>query len=161
MRKFVAMIGLATALTLGTSACYGKFGLFKKVHQWNGTLGGPVVNSLVHFVFWIVPVYELVILGDLLIFNTIEFFTGSNPMADASMEIDEDRRIVRLHAEDGRVLEVAMTGEHEATIALDGEVVGSAVNQADGSWLLHDERGQRTLVASAGDLASAHIPAAN
>ena len=29
---------------------------------------------------WIIPVYELAILGDFLIFNTIEFATGSNPL---------------------------------------------------------------------------------
>ena len=35
------------------------------------------------------PAYELILLGDLLIFNTLEFWTGSNPLA-ANIETDGD-----------------------------------------------------------------------
>ena len=33
--------------------------------------------------FWIVPVYEISALADILVLNSIEFWSGSNPVADA------------------------------------------------------------------------------
>jgi hypothetical protein len=77
MKKLVLAAAIATAAT----GCYGSFGAFNKVHDWNGHVtGSKVGNSAIHTVFWILPVYEIVILGDLLIFNTVEFFSGSTPM---------------------------------------------------------------------------------
>jgi len=72
------------ALTLATTAgCYGSYGAFNKVHEWNGQVTGDKwANSAIHLGLWIVPVYELAILGDFLIFNTIEHFTGSNPFGN-------------------------------------------------------------------------------
>ncbi len=71
---------LATA-ALGSSGCYGKYAGFHKVHAWNGGVtSSRVGNSAVSAALWIIPVYELVILGDILIFNTIETFTGNNPL---------------------------------------------------------------------------------
>ncbi|MCX5741879.1 MAG: DUF3332 family protein [Proteobacteria bacterium] len=67
-----------TTLVLG--GCYGSFGAFHKVHDWNGhATGNKVANSGIHALLWIVQVYELVLLGDLIIFNTVEFATGDNP----------------------------------------------------------------------------------
>lgn len=56
-------------------------GAFNTVHKWNGhATGNNIANSVIHFGFWFVlPVYELTILGDVLIFNNIEFITG-NPV---------------------------------------------------------------------------------
>ena len=79
--RFLPALALATALASSQAACVGSFGAFNKVQGWNKTLtGNRVVNSVIHTVFWLVPVYELTILGDLLIFNTVEFATGSNPI---------------------------------------------------------------------------------
>lgn len=70
------------ALTLTTAAgCYGSYGAFNKVNKWNGQVtGNKWANSAIHLGLWIVPVYELALLGDFLIFNTVEHFTGSNPL---------------------------------------------------------------------------------
>ena len=73
---------LATTLATGLSAagCYGSMGAFNSLHDWNGhATGSKVGNSAVNAVLWIIPVYELLILGDVIIFNTIEFATGTNP----------------------------------------------------------------------------------
>jgi hypothetical protein len=71
------MLVLAAALS-ATSACYGSYGAFNAVHRWNGNVtGSKVANSAVHLLFWILPVYELVLVGDFLIFNNVEFVTGS------------------------------------------------------------------------------------
>ena len=75
MKKLVLLAALATA-----PACYGSYGAFNAVHRWNGhATDNKIANSAIHFGLWIVPVYELTILGDWLIFNNIEFITG-NPV---------------------------------------------------------------------------------
>ena len=83
MKKFAQMALLTTALATATTAtgCYGSYGAFQKVHRWNGTVTTEKFSkSALHFLLWIVPVYELAIAGDWLIFNNIEFITGDNPL---------------------------------------------------------------------------------
>jgi len=78
-RALLAATALAATLTTA-SACYGSYGAFHQLHRWNGTVSHDKWGrSAIHFGLWIVPVYELAILGDFLVFNTIEHFTGSNP----------------------------------------------------------------------------------
>lgn len=82
MQRLVsASVVLAVATSaLATAGCYGSYGAFHKVHKWNGTATGDKwANSAIHLGLWIVPVYELTLLGDFFIFNTIEHFTGDNP----------------------------------------------------------------------------------
>ena len=76
MKKLVAPILLATVLSVTAPACYGSYSAFHAVHKWNGKVtNSKVGNSVIHFALWIIPVYELVILGDFFIFNTVEFAT--------------------------------------------------------------------------------------
>lgn len=76
---------LATVLTLSGSllfsSCIGSFGLFNKLLAWNQTIDNKFVNELVFFALWIVPVYEVAMLADLLVLNSIEFWSGENPVA--------------------------------------------------------------------------------
>ncbi|MDR3297301.1 MAG: DUF3332 domain-containing protein [Prevotellaceae bacterium] len=77
----------AAVLMLGASAmmmssCLGSFGLFKRVLSWNQRVTNEKwVNELVFLVFCVVPVYEFAWLIDSLVLNSIEFWTGSSPMA--------------------------------------------------------------------------------
>jgi hypothetical protein len=82
MKVAPLLIAAALATTaVASSGCYGKYAAFHKVHKWNGGLSeSRVVNSAVHFALWVVPLYELVILGDILIFNTVETVIGDNPL---------------------------------------------------------------------------------
>lgn len=66
------------------SSCIGSFGLSNKLHSWNNSIGSKWVNELVFLAFCIVPVYEVSLIADGLIINSIEFWSGSNPIADAS-----------------------------------------------------------------------------
>jgi hypothetical protein len=72
------LASLAVALALASQpACYGSYSAFHAVHRWNGhATGSKVGNSAIHFVFWVLPVYPLCLVGDFFIFNTIEFVTG-------------------------------------------------------------------------------------
>lgn len=78
----VALIGF-----LGTTtACYGPFNLTKSLYKWNGQIKGSGqvtakwMQELVFLGLAVLPVYEFALLGDALIFNSIEFWTGDNPI---------------------------------------------------------------------------------
>jgi len=60
--------------------CYGNFSLTRKVYAWNGTMGDKWINSVVTWVMIIVPVYGAVGFVDFVVLNTIEFWTGKNPV---------------------------------------------------------------------------------
>lgn len=75
MKRLFLLAALASA-----PACYGSMSAFNAVHNWNGhASSSKVTNSLIHAALWIVPFYEIVIAGDVIIFNNIEFITG-NPV---------------------------------------------------------------------------------
>lgn len=79
--KRIAPLVLAAALLAGAgTGCYGSFSASKKLHAWNGKVSSNVVvREAVFLGLVIIPVYELAVIGDAIIFNTIEFATGSNP----------------------------------------------------------------------------------
>lgn len=76
------MIGLLSLITVSASMnCYGGFVATKKIYNWNGGLGNKWVNTIVMWVMIIIPVYPIATFVDFVILNTLEFWTGSNPLA--------------------------------------------------------------------------------
>jgi hypothetical protein len=64
----------------GSAGCWGSFSLTNKLYRFNdGVSDSKWIKWLLFLGLIILPVYSLFILGDAIIFNTIEFFTGSNP----------------------------------------------------------------------------------
>lgn len=88
-KTLIVLVILASFLALSLSGCYGSFALTKKVYKFNGSLGAEPVKTLVMWAFDIIPVYGFACFADVVIFNTLEFWTGSNPIAmnDTQQEI--------------------------------------------------------------------------
>ena len=89
MKKGLIALGLAAAFTF--TACYGSYGLTTKLYKWNGTLGNKWLNSCVHFLMWIIPVYPIcagLIHG--LVLNTVDSWSGSNPVASGDTYYEKD-----------------------------------------------------------------------
>lgn len=83
MKRFSTKM-VATVLICGAflfSSCIGSFGLHGKLTSWNEGVGSKFVNELVFIALHIVPVYEVCYLADILVINSIEFWSGTNPMA--------------------------------------------------------------------------------
>ncbi len=78
--KRLAIPALAVILIL--SACTGSFTLTNKVNKFNKIFENPWVEEVVFLAMVIVPVYEISLIADMLIFNSIEFWTGENPVAE-------------------------------------------------------------------------------
>ncbi len=86
----VTAIVLIASTSLLMTGCYGSFSLATKLHNWNGNISNKkFVNELVFFGLCIIPAYELACLGDILIFNSIEFWGGRNPIAMNAGEVEE------------------------------------------------------------------------
>lgn len=87
--KLTAIVLIASTSLLMTG-CFGSFSLATKLHNWNGNISNKkFVNELVFFGLCIIPAYELACLGDILIFNSIEFWGGKNPIAMNAGEVEE------------------------------------------------------------------------
>lgn len=79
-------LNLALIFLLGGSiifsSCIGSFSLHNRILNWNQGVGSKFVNELVYLAFNIIPIYEVCYVVDALVINSIEFWTGSNPIAD-------------------------------------------------------------------------------
>lgn len=81
---------LLSASMLPLQSCIGSFSLTNKVLSWNHNVGSKFVNELVFFAFWILPVYEVTAVADLLVINSIEFWSGSSPVESAQQVIETE-----------------------------------------------------------------------
>lgn len=80
MKKVISCLLLSSTILF--SSCLGSFKAFNNLKDWNqGATDSKFVDNLIFWGLWIVPVYELFLLGDAIIFNVIEFWSGSNPIA--------------------------------------------------------------------------------
>ena len=68
--------------TLLLSSCIGSFRLTNNIKDWNEGLGDKFVNELVFVALHIVPVYPIAMFVDGVVLNSVEFWTGDNPVAE-------------------------------------------------------------------------------
>ncbi len=86
MKKTFIAVALASSLMF--SSCIGSFSLSKSLLSWNNQVGDKFVNELVFFAFWVVPVYEVSLFADLVVLNSIEFWSGNDPLAQGTSVIE-------------------------------------------------------------------------
>lgn len=85
MRATLTGFVLVCFLTV-TSACYGPFNLTRNIYHWNSEVKGSGevsekwMKEIVFFGMIIIPVYMLSALADAFIFNSMQFWTGNNPI---------------------------------------------------------------------------------
>jgi hypothetical protein len=90
----------ATVLSLHVSGCFGSFALTRNIYGLNERISdNKFVRWLVFLGFTIIPVYGVGTLVDALVFNTLEFWTGSNPLANAGTQ-EDGTRVVKLSPTD-------------------------------------------------------------
>lgn len=81
--SFALIISFIFSLFTG---CYGKFQLTRKVYEINGQVKDKFLRSATTWAFIIIPVYGVAALLDFVLFNTVEFWTGKNPIAMGEKE---------------------------------------------------------------------------
>lgn len=82
MKKLKISVACLILSSIICSSCIGSFGLWSSLKDWNNNIGNKFVNEIVFLAFHIVPVYEVAYLADVIVLNSIEFWSGSNPLAD-------------------------------------------------------------------------------
>jgi len=89
------------ALSLFASGCYGPFNLTRRLYRWNEQVGTKWEREFVFVLLAWAPVYAITMLGDAIVFNSMEFWTGKNPVDAPSMRSDlpQTKRIARGTAE--------------------------------------------------------------
>ncbi len=114
MKKY--KIAVSAILIAGSSmaftSCIGSFAMTNRVLSWNKQVGNKFVNELVFFAFWILPVYEVTSIADLLVINAIEFWSGTNPMTASTKVVDTDHGRYTIDCDGkGYTVTLASTGE--------------------------------------------------
>ncbi len=146
------LICAACAASLLMSSCIGSFGLTNKLLAWNKTIDNKFVNELVFFAFWIVPVYEVSALADLTVLNSIEFWSGTSPVAKGKSIIDGD---------DSRYLVDCDGKGYTITRLADGTVTRLNFDPDERMWSLEGYDGEEyPLICFVGD-SHAKVPAAD
>lgn len=134
MKRHSIYVGilLAVAAVLPLQSCIGNFSLTKKVLTWNDQIGSKFVNELVFFAFWILPVYEVTALADLLVLNSIEFWSGNDPLEGSAKTID---------TEQGRYLVTPDATGYSIT-APNGDVMRLDYDTESRTWAVETKEGE-------------------
>ena len=89
MKKILLSFIVVTALLLQTG-CFGSFQLTQKVYEFNADIDDQFAQEAVFLAMCIIPIYEFSALFDALLFNTIEFWSGDNPISMEEGEMKEN-----------------------------------------------------------------------
>lgn len=132
MRKLIMCAVLSLAF-LSTS-CLGSFSAWNGLRDWNENVAdNKFVNNAIFWGLNIIPVYPLFYAGDVIIFNLVEFWSGSNPIA--MNEGDIESQIIE---KDGVKYEMLATKNQINIKVLSGEREGNELTliyePSDKSW---------------------------
>ena len=152
--KNVVCIVLVAVMMGSSFGCYGSFNLIKKVYKFNGSVGDKWVNELVFLVMNIVPVYGAAGFIDAVILNTIEFWSGSNPVS-ASMSGDDGSKITFNSTDKTMQIARMIPGKGETVYTVTRENGQSVVKDENNNIVVRciaGDDGSMTLVDAQGKL---------
>ena len=125
--KHLKVSALFLAAALLTSSCVGSFSLFNHLAKWNTHAPGSKFLNEIIFIL-ISPAYAVCSVVDVLVLNTIEFWSGSNPMAQKVGTTQE------ITGQDGLLYAVTTLRNGYEVKTPSGEIVKFVYNKKDNSW---------------------------
>ena len=145
--KQIVVAMLIATMAMMSVGCYGSFNLTKKVYNWNGSVGNKWVVELVFLACMVVPVYGIAGFIDAVILNTVEFWTGNNPMANKITSDDgtavafnkEKNEMTVTHA--GKTFVISREEGKSTVKDSEGNVLAYAVSDANGNMNILDMNG--------------------
>ncbi len=144
--KFFTLGAIFLIFSLFQTGCIGSFKMTNSLYDWNTSLDGKFTQEVVFLAFVIIPVYEVTLFIDGVILNSIEFWTGDNPMSMNEGEVQE--QIVQ---NEGNSYKITATKNKFHVEQLDGLKEGQSydlVYEPDElSWFL-EANGNREKVVS-------------
>lgn len=157
MVRFDRRVALTGACSLALAGCFGSFGATRALWEWNDELhSSKWIKWLVFLGLSIIPVYALFVLADTLVLNSVEFWTGSNPIksgADgrtitrvATADPDRLRLEIRRHGELEKVVYLQRLGGG-ALLVLDADEQPLSLVSERGDGAIELRAGNRVLLA--------------
>ncbi|MDH5721028.1 MAG: DUF3332 domain-containing protein [Spirochaetia bacterium] len=143
--KIISFFLAFTAISTISMNCYGRFVLTNKIYNWNGTAGDKFINSAVFWALLVTQIYSGCATIDFLFLNTIEFWTGKNPLAMGPG--DSETKIVK---KDGQELEVTATKGRLHVKVLTGKKAGTQsvliFSPEEEAWYMQTNNGKMKIV---------------
>jgi hypothetical protein len=138
-------LAFAASVLLGTG-CIGPFNAWHQMLNWNEHVcENHWGQEGVFLVCNILPVYGLCSLGDVLIFNSIEFWGGKNPIPP----VEASKKTSKLDATHDLSIEKVADGKVEVQVLENGAVIGTyTIDQTNGrNSVLRDTAGNALAAA--------------
>lgn len=159
-RMKLAALCAALGGSLLCSSCIGSFSVWNGLKDWNMGIGHKAVNEIVFVAFHIIPVYEVAYLSDVLVLNSIEFWSGSNPLAEVGTDkiiqgesgeylvrTNEDGYTIIKKDEADRPLDLVYNEEkHTWNAVAEGRTFELMTMNEDGSVTYKDPNGEKVTV---------------
>ena len=158
-KRFIRAVSLGLLLSTApvlAVGCFGRFPLTKAVYRFNGSVfDGKWGKTILFWVFWILPVYDLAMLIDALVINLVEFWSGDSVQASsytdpngntvALVPSDDGREVTLTVSRDGKVLSrahIVKTTDTTFEIRdIDEKVTAGVVRTPTGDLLLNNADG--------------------
>lgn len=143
-----------------TTGCTGSFNLTRKVYNWHRSQDDKWVDEFGFLVCAILPIYGISTFADAIVFNSIEFWTGENPVdrpntVSKSIKEGQDEAVISYNSGNKQLTiasnanpTITLEKQGNMVIAKDesGNVVSTAVLNAQGQMVVLD--GKMELVKS-------------
>jgi hypothetical protein len=158
------LIGLVIAGVVA-SGCTGSFQLTRKVYNFHRSQSDKWMDEIFFLVVTLLPVYSLASFADAVIFNSIEFWTGKNPVetaavpgADETLVLSHDEAtdhiVVASRTAQGEVPRFVIERGPDGVLARDvqGNVLMRSIATPEGGIALHDRQARLVKTYSADDV---------
>ncbi|MBO4821674.1 MAG: DUF3332 domain-containing protein [Prevotella sp.] len=118
------------------SSCIGSFSLFNQYQEWQRTMtSNKYVNAIVGF-FLMPFAGGISLIIDELVLNTIEFWTGENPIAANTQQV---------MGQDGKLYTVKTYKNGYKILSPNGDVTKLTYNKKDNSWWISQNGAAKEL----------------
>lgn len=150
MKKFTKSFAVFFSACILMSSCMGSFGLTKSVYQFNETMtSNKFVNEVVFFVAGSI-VYSVTLFADCVVFNSIEFWTGNNPI---QANVGDSKIVKNANGED-----VTITTTENGYNVSNGETAMNLIfDEADNSWSIEYNNQVNKLMSINGNNAQLYL----
>lgn len=134
IKKLAAPVVVIALSAMMFQSCIGSFSLTNKVLSWNRNVNNKFVNELVFFAFWVLPVYEVTSIADLLVINSIEFWSGNKPLESNNQVIKTDAGNYYIASDENGY----------KVVAPDGDVISFDFDALSQTWSFSKDGGEST-----------------
>lgn len=160
-RLIAGIVGILF-MGMGTVGCIGNFALTGKVRQFNLEQSKDRWGREILFVLlYVIPVYPFAGLADIIVFNSIEFWSGKNPV-DGSRSVTPVATRREIETEDGTRLTMSLRSDDSIDVVVQsprGERRFFNLTRADGHVTARDASGAVLVAAPSGATGAARSSA--